>query len=117
MKFVSIWKYDPATKTGPPSEAEIAAMGTLIGEMLAAGVLVDTGGVSPTGLGLRVERSGAKTTVIDGPFTEAKEIVGGFAVFNVGSRAELLHWTNRFMDCAGDGACEVIEVSRFDADD
>jgi hypothetical protein len=117
MKFVSIWKYDPATKTGPPSEAEMAAMGTLISDMLAAGVLVDTGGVSPTGLSMRVERSGAKTTVIDGPYAEAKEVVGGFALFNVASREEVLHWANRFTDCAGDGACELIEVSRFDQDD
>jgi hypothetical protein len=111
MKFLSVFKYDPSTQTGPPTEEDMSRMGRLIGEMSAAGVLVDTGGVEPTGTSMRVRRSGTNTSVTDGPFTESKEVVGGFAVLNVSSREEALTWTNRFLDCATDGVCELIEVT------
>jgi hypothetical protein len=111
MKFVSIFKFDPLAMTERPSEAEMATMGALIGEMRAAGVLVDTGGVMPTSVSMRVKRDGAQTTVTDGPFAESKEVVGGFAVLDVTSKDEALAWTGRFLDCAGNGVCELFEVS------
>jgi hypothetical protein len=111
MKFLSVFKYDPSTQTVPPSDEEQSQMGSLIGEMIGAGVLVDTGGVEPTGTSFRMRRSGANVAVTDGPFTESKEVVGGFAVLNVSSREEALKWTRRFLDCATDGVCELIEVT------
>lgn len=111
MKFLSVFKYDPSSKSGAPSDEEMARMGQLIGEMSAAGVLVDTGGVEPTGIGMRVRRTGANVAVTDGPFAESKEVVGGFGVLNVSSREEALVWTRRFLDCVGDGECELIEVT------
>jgi hypothetical protein len=111
MKFVSIFKFDPSATTEGPSECEMAAMGALIGEMRAAGVLVDTGGVMPTSVSMRVRRDGAQTTVTDGPFTESKEVVGGFAVLDVASKDEALAWTRRFLDCVGNGVTELFEVS------
>jgi hypothetical protein len=111
MKFVTVFKFDPAAQDGPPTEAEMAAMGSLIGEMRAAGVLVDTGGVMPNGASMRVRRAGTQIAVTDGPFTESKEVVGGFAVLNVSSKDEALAWTRRFLDCAGDGVSELFEVT------
>ena len=111
MKFVSIYKYDPGTQTGPPSDENIAQMGQLIGEMMAAGVLVDTGGVMPTSVSMRVRREGERISSTDGPFTESKEVVGGFAVFNVATKDEAIAWTRRFLERAGDGVCELIEVT------
>ena len=110
MKFVSIFRFDP-TRATQPDAAKYAEMGRLIGEMRAAGVLVDTGGVMPNGATIRVRRDGAQTSVTDGPFTETKEVVGGFAVLDVASKDEALDWTRRFLDCAGDGVSELIEVT------
>ena len=93
MKFVSIWKPDPAVWAAEPDEKQMAAMGALIGELMSAGVLLDTGGVSDGGSSLRVQRAGGKVTVTDGPFAETKELVGGFAIFKVNSRDEAVALT------------------------
>jgi hypothetical protein len=111
VKFVSILKLDPKSAAKPPSEKNFAAMGQLIGEMQAAGVLVDTGGVLPGSTSLRVRREDGAVTVTDGPFAETKEVVGGFAVFDVQSKDEVIAWTRRFLDCAGDGVTEIHEVT------
>jgi hypothetical protein len=65
---------------------------------MKAGVALDMGGLLPTGAGSKVRISGGKLHVIDGPFSEAKEVVGGYAFFNVKSREEVIEWTRRFMD-------------------
>jgi len=113
MKFVSIWKPDAAVWSAPPDEKQMAAMGQLIGELMSAGVLLDTGGVSDGGTSLRVQRSAGKVTVTDGPFTETKELVGGFAIFKVNSREEAVALTQRFLEIAGDGTSELHEVGEF----
>jgi hypothetical protein len=114
MKFVSIWKVDQARLcAGPPSQEEYAKMGALIGEMMQAGVLMDTGGVMSGGASMRVRRAGSHVTVTDGPFTESKEVVGGYAVFNVKSKEEAIEWTRRFVECAGDGEAELHELAEF----
>lgn len=110
MKFVSIFTYDPSHATEPDA-AQYAEMGRLIGEMRSAGVLVDTGGVNPTGVSMRVRRSNGQFATTDGPFAESKEVVGGFAVLEVASKEEAVSWTRRFLDSCGDGQCELIEVS------
>jgi hypothetical protein len=113
MKFVSIWKPDANVWSAPPDEKQMAAMGQLIGELMSAGVLLDTGGVSDGGTSLRVQRSAGKVTVTDGPFTETKELVGGFAIFKVNSRDEAIALTQRFLEIAGDGTSELHEVGEF----
>ncbi|HEV8020787.1 MAG TPA: YciI family protein [Candidatus Lustribacter sp.] len=110
MKFVTIFKFDPE-RAAPPDEKAYAEMGRLIAEMRDAGVLVDTGGVMPNGTSARVRRSGSHIAVTDGPFTESKEIVGGFAVLDVPSKDDAVAWTRRFLECAGDGVSELIEVT------
>ena len=80
MKFVSIWKPDAQTWAADPDEKQMAAMGELIGELMSAGVLLDTGGVSDGGSSLRVQRSGGKFAVTDGPYAETKEQLGGIQV-------------------------------------
>jgi hypothetical protein len=115
MKFVSIWKPDPAVWGAEPDEKQMAAMGQLIGELMSAGVLLDTGGVSDGGSSLRVQLAGGKVTVTDGPFAETKEVVGGFAIFKVNSRDEAVALTRRFLEIAGDGMSELHEVSELSA--
>jgi hypothetical protein len=113
MKFVSIWKPDPSVWTAEPDEKQMAAMGELIGELMSAGVLLDTGGVSDGGSSLRVKLAGGQVTVTDGPFAETKEVVGGFAIFKVNSREEAVALTRRFLAIAGDGMSELHEVSEI----
>lgn len=96
-----------------PSEKLMSDMGRLIGEMREAGVLLDTAGLRPTSEGKRVRLSRGRQRVIDGPFTETKEVIGGYAMFNVASMDEALQWTSRFLDVHGDEwevECEVRQV-------
>ena len=110
MKFLCIFK--SAKPEGvPPTEHEMATMGALIQEMTAAGVLLATEGCQPSARGARVRRTNGTQTVTDGPFSESKEIIGGFAIPNVASQDEAVAWTQRFLDVAGDGECEIRLVS------
>jgi hypothetical protein len=112
MKVISIYRLDPERLKEAPSQETIEKMGALIGEMQASGLLVDTGGVIPNGMISRVRHNGnGSFSVTDGPFAETKEVVGGFAVFDVSSREEALQATERFLSIAGSGVCELIEVT------
>ena len=113
MKFVSIWKPDPTVWAAAPDEQQMAAMGQLIGELMSEGVLLDTGGVSDGGSSVRGRRAAGQVTVTDGPFTESKELVGGFAILKVDSKDEAIALTRRFLDIAGDGMSELHEVSEL----
>ena len=106
MKFLCVFK-SAKPEGEPPSQDELTKMGALIGEMTQAGVLLATEGCAPSAKGARVRREGGRTTVTDGPFTEAKEIIGGFALVKVASKDEAIAWTKRFIDVVGDGECEV----------
>jgi len=96
MKFMTLVK--STEKSGPPPKELIDAIAKLGEEGIKSGLLVQTGGLAPTALGARVRISGGKLTVIDGPFAEAKEVVGGYAVFEVGSKAEAIEHAVRFME-------------------
>jgi hypothetical protein len=85
----------------------MAKMGKLIEEMMKAGVLLSTEGCQPSVKGARVRKSGAKLTVTDGPFTESKEVIGGFALMEAKSKEEMIELTKRFLNVAGDGECEI----------
>lgn len=109
MKFLGI--YRPAAPEGtPPSQEQMAEMGKLIQEMTQAGVLLVTEGCLPSVKGARVRYSGGKFTVTDGPFTETKELIAGFALFEVQSKEEAVEWTKRFLRAAGEGESEIREI-------
>ena|SRR5258708_38151419 len=108
MKFLSIYK-SPERGT-PPTQEEMTRMGKLIEEGMKAGWLVATEGCLPTALGARVRRSDAKLTVTDGPFTEAKEQVGGFAILKTNSKAEAIELAKQFLSVVGEGECELRQV-------
>ncbi len=108
MRFLSIYK--TAERAVPPSPEEMATMGKLIEEGMKAGWLLATEGCLPTALGARVRRAGGKVTVTDGPFTEAKEMVGGFALLKANSKAEAVELTRKFLQVAGDGECELRQL-------
>jgi hypothetical protein len=88
----------------------MANMGKLIEEGMKAGWLLGTEGCLPTMLGARVRSAQGKVTVVDGPFTEAKEVVGGFALLNAASKEEAIQLTRDFLKAAGDGECELRQL-------
>lgn len=108
MRFLSIYRTKETNE--PPTPQRMAEMGALIEEMTKAGTLLATEGCLPSSKGARVRRSGEKLTVTDGPFTEAKEVVGGFALLQAKSRAEAIELTERFLKVAGDGECELRQL-------
>ena len=85
-------------------------MGKLIEDGFKSGWLLATEGCLPSALGARVRRSGDKITVTDGPFTESKEIIGGFALIRASSKQEAIELTKRFLDVAGDGESEIRQI-------
>jgi hypothetical protein len=104
MRYLCVFK---AEESAPPTAEHQAAMGKLIGEMVQAGVLLSTEGCQPSAKGFRVRRTGKRVTITDGPFTESKEVIGGFALIQVKSREEAVEWTRRFLDVVGDGESEI----------
>jgi hypothetical protein len=106
MRYLCLYK--PAKKEGvPPGQDEIARMGKFIEEITKAGVLLATEGCAPSAKGVRVRLDKGKFTVTDGPFTEAKELVAGFALIQTKTKEEAVEWTRRFLKVAGDGESEV----------
>src|SRR5712671_4167045 len=112
MKFLSVYK--SVERGVPPTQEEMAKMGKLIEQEMKAGTLLATEGCLPSALGARVRISGGKLTVTDGPFTEAKEVVGGFAILQANSKAEAIEMTKRFLQVVGEGECELRQVHEAD---
>jgi hypothetical protein len=102
--------YKSVERATPPSQEEMAAMGKLIEEGTKAGWLLATEGCLPSNLGARVRKSSGKITVTDGPFTEATEVVGGFAIFKVNSKEEVIELARKFLNLVGDGECELRQI-------
>jgi len=108
MRYLSIYK---GVETGtPPTPEHIAQMNALIEKFSRSGHLLSTEGCLPSALGMRVRKEGSRVTVKDGPFTEAKEVVGGFALLQADSREEILALTKEFLDVVGEGECEVRQL-------
>jgi hypothetical protein len=101
-----------------PEEKLMAAMATYHEELAKAGVLLDASGLQPSAKGWRIKHSGAKRSVIDGPFTETKELIAGYTLIQVKSREEAMEWTRRFPNPAGDGReCEIEVRQLFELED
>lgn len=97
MRFMTMVKAAESFRQGPPPMALMEAVGALAGEAAKAGVLVDMGGLLPTAMGASLRLSEGKLSVIDGPFAETKEVVGGYAIFSVSSKEEAVAWAKRLM--------------------
>jgi hypothetical protein len=96
MRFMMIVKH--AEKQGPPPKSLMDAIAKAAEEETKAGTMLGNGGLFPTAQGARVRLSGGKVTVIDGPFTEAKEIIGGYAQFELKSKEEAIESAVQFME-------------------
>jgi hypothetical protein len=101
---------------GPPPDALLEAMGNLIQEAAAAGVFVDGAGLTPSTMAARVRLEGGRVIVTDGPYSEAKEVVGGYSIFELPSKEAALAWTTRMIELhqrhwpEWEGECEVRPI-------
>src|ERR1700727_2100038 len=106
MRFLCIYK--PAAKEGtPPTPEMMETMGKFIEQSFKEGFLLSTEGCLPSALGARVRSTNGNYTVTDGPFTESKEMVGGFALIQAESKQAAIDFTKRFLKVAGDGETEI----------
>ena len=117
MRFMVLVKADKNSEAGVmPSEKLLADMGTYNEELMKAGVLLAGEGLHPSSKGARVRFSGAKRTVVDGPFPETKDLVCGFWIFQVKSREEAIEWVKRCPNpMEGETELEIRQV--FEAED
>lgn len=103
MRFMMMIKADKDYEAGvPPSRELMAAIGKLTEEMMRAGVVVETGGLLPSSKGARIQIARGKLTVTDGPFGETKELIGGYAILQAGSKEEAIELGKRFMKVHSD---------------
>jgi hypothetical protein len=117
VRFMVLVKADKNSEAGVmPSEKLLADMGTYNEELMKAGVLLAGEGLHPSSKGARVRFSGAKRTVVDGPFPETKDLVCGFWIFQVKSREEAIEWVKRCPNpMEGETELEIRQV--FEAED
>ena len=120
MRIMGLLKADSESEAGAPPSAELMQkMGTLMEDITKAGVMLATDGLKPSSEGKRVRLSNGKVTVLDGPFTESKELIASYAVFQVNTWDEAIYWTRRFLEVLGEGECElrpIFEASDFPSD-
>jgi hypothetical protein len=122
MRFVGFVKGGADSESGDMPESDaLETMGTFVEEAVKAGVFLGGDGLRPTSAGTKVHFDGAKRTVLDGPFTEAKEIIAGYSILAVDSKEEAIEWTKRFVlvDAAirkiPEVECEIRQL--FEAED
>jgi hypothetical protein len=110
MRFLGYTLADPSTPIPPPTPEMYAQMAEFVADATKAGVVLATGGLAPFEEATKVRYAGGEFTVIDGPYTEAKELVGGWALMEVRDKAEAIEWTKRFLAAAGGGESTIRQV-------
>lgn len=116
MRFITIVESDESMPAGPPPPSLFAAIDEYSAEATREGIMLDRVGLMPSSGGALVTVDGGKVTVTDGPFAEAKELIGGFAVFQLRSKEEAVELARRFMDLHVEhwpgftGTCEVRQI-------
>ena len=108
MRFLSI--YMCPERNSPPTQAEMARMGEMVEDWMKSGKLLATEGCMPSSLGARVRLDNGKHAVSDGPFTESKEVVGGFAILDALSKEVAVQYVKEFLDVVGGGQCELRQL-------
>jgi hypothetical protein len=98
VKYLMLIKHSESTGNEAIPQALLDAMGEFVGESMKSGVLKDTAGLKPTAEGFRIRSSRKRLTTTDGPFTESKEVIGGYALVEVGSKEEAMKVARQFME-------------------
>ncbi len=110
MKYLCYTLGDPNVPFGDPEPEMYQKMDDFMEEATKAGVLLATGGVGPLDEAVRVSYHDGEYTVLDGPFTEAKELIGGWALLECRDKAEVVEWTRRFLGIVGFGETTIRPV-------
>jgi hypothetical protein len=110
VRYLGYTLGDPSTPIAPPSPELMNEMGNFVEEATKAGVLIATGGLGPVEEAVKVTLADGKFTVLDGPFTEAKELIGGWALMETRDRDEAIEWTKRFLSIVGGGESTIRPV-------
>jgi len=112
MQFLMLYTPDAKRMTSAPTPEAMAAMGKYIEESFKSGELIATGGLCSAGpeTNGRIQSTEGEFIVTDGPFSETKEVIGGFALVRAKSRAAMIDMTKRFLKVAGDGKCEFRQL-------
>jgi hypothetical protein len=110
MRYLGYTLGDESAPVAPPSENLMQEMGKFVEEATKAGVLLATGGLGPTAEGTKVKYTDGEFTVTDGPFAEAKELIGGWALMEVRDKEEAIEWTKRFLTVVGEGESTIRQV-------
>jgi hypothetical protein len=108
MKFLLTYQQRPDLP--PPTAEKMAAIGAFTQKNMASGVVVMTGGLVRPTKGIHITCEAGKVSVTDGPFAESKELIDGFALVQVASKAEAIELATEFMQLAGDGTGEILQV-------
>jgi hypothetical protein len=98
MKYLTFIRHSESHRQTPPPPALMKAMGEFVQKSMKDGILVDTGGLLPSKDGVRIRLAGGKITVTDGPFTEMKEVIGGWAILQTDSKAAAIRVATEFME-------------------
>lgn len=98
MKYLTFIRHSESYRQAGPPAALMEAMGKFVQKSLTDGTLVETGGLLPSKDGARVRLANGSITVTDGPFTESKEVIGGYAIINVKTRADAIRVAEEFME-------------------
>lgn len=101
MKYLTFIRHAESFRESDPPPALMAAMSEFIQRSLQSGVLVDTGGLLPSRDGVRVRLAKGRITVVDGPFTESKEVIGGWAILRTETKVEAIRVAREFMELHG----------------
>jgi hypothetical protein len=116
MKFMIIVKATPDSEAGrfpPDAEEMFQSMADYHEQLAKSGVLLDGSGLQPSSKGWRIRYDGDRRTVVDGPFTESKELIAGYTIIQVRSREEALEWSRRFPNPVGKGQPAEIEIRQL----
>jgi hypothetical protein len=114
MRFMIMVKGNKDSESGmKPDEKLMSDMADFHEQLAKAGVLLDASGLQPTSKGFRIKYSGGRRTVVDGPFTESKELIAGYTLIQVKSREEALEWAKRFPAPFGEHADSEIEIRQL----
>lgn len=119
MKYLMLLKASEKYRADGPPPALLEAMGKFVQESFRSGKVVDTGGLKPSSAATRLRVEKGKLTVTDGPFAEAKEVIGGWAIVKVNSKAEALENAREFLELhlqhwpGWEGTSEVFEMEEY----
>jgi len=115
MRFVLLYRSGMPETNEPPSPQEMEAVGKLMQEMAQANVLLGAEGFEPSAKGVRIRINSGQFTVSNGPFSAKNDLIDGYAVVKVNTKAEAIEWSKQFLTAVGKGESEIRQLREMPA--